>query len=79
MAISTATFRTNEVTLFLSREFPYAATCFSQDMLKHGETVSSILVEKWFKSYFPSNVNQFQYRLLQASVTQTIQFEKVNN
>jgi hypothetical protein len=74
MAISKATFRTNEVALFLSRKFPFATTCFSQDMLKHGETVSSLVVEKWFKSYFPSQVAFQEFRNLEASVTQTLQF-----
>ena len=74
MAISTATFQTNEVTLFLSRNFPYATTCFAQDMLKHGDTVKSTVVEKWFRGYFPSEVAAQQYRNLEANVTQTVQF-----
>lgn len=67
-----AEFVTNEVTLYLNNKYPYAATCFAQDMLEYGDTVASTLVEKWFKSYFPSNVNQFEYRSLEANVTQRI-------
>ena len=53
MALSTATFQTNEVTLFLSQRYPYATTCFAQDMLKHGDTVKSTIVEKWFPFILP--------------------------
>jgi len=74
MALSKSTFKTNEVTLFLSKRYPYATTCFAQDMLKHGDTVKSVVVEKWFKSYFPSEVAYSEYRMLEANVTQTVQF-----
>ena len=74
MALSKSTFKTNEVTLFLSKRYPYATTCFAQDMLKHGDTVKSVVVEKWFKSYFPSEVAYSEYRMLEANVTQTLQF-----
>jgi len=74
MALSKSTFETNEVTLFLSKRYPYATTCFAQDMLKHGDTVKSVVVEKWFKSYFPSEVAYSEYRMLEANVTQTVQF-----
>ena len=73
MKYSTATFVTNEVALYLNRKYPYAATCFSQDMLQYGDVVESAIVEKWFKRYFPSNVNQFEFRSLEAAVTQTVQ------
>jgi len=73
MTISSATFATNEVALYLDRKYPYAATCFSQDMAEYGDTVASAIVEKWFKRYFPSNVNQFEFRSLEAAVTQTVQ------
>jgi hypothetical protein len=53
MALSTASFQTNEVTLFLSQRYPYATTCFAQDMLKHGDTVKSTIVEKWFPFILP--------------------------
>ena len=78
MALSKSTFKTNEVALFLSRRYPFATTCFSQDMLKHGvkhgDTVKSVVVENWFKSYFPSEVAYSEYRMLEANVTQTVQF-----
>jgi hypothetical protein len=74
MALSKSTFKTNEVALFLSRRYPFATTCFSQDMLKHGDTVKSVVVEKWFKSYFPSEVAYSEYRMLEANVTQTLKF-----
>jgi hypothetical protein len=72
MALSTATFQTNEVTLFLSQRYPYATTCFAQDMLKHGDTVKSTIVEKWFRSYFPAESAFKLFRILEATVTQTI-------
>ena len=72
MAISQWTFNTLEVRLFLNRQYPYAAQCFAQDFTT--ETVPAIKVEKWFKSYFPSNMNQYMYRLLEANVTQTLQY-----
>lgn len=72
MAISQSTFRTNEVTLYLSHKFPYASTCFSREMQKYGETVPSSVVENWFKYYFPSNINQFEFRKLESCVTQFI-------
>ena len=74
MAKSKSTFRTNEVTLHLSRKYPFASTSFAQDMQKYDETIPSSIVEKWFKRYFPSNVNQFEFRTLESCVTQTIQF-----
>ena len=74
MALSKSTFQTNAVTLFLARTKPYAARCFAEDMVKYGDTVPSIEVEKWFKRYFPSNVNQYEFRNLEANVTQTLQF-----
>jgi len=74
MALSTATFETNQVTLYLARTKPYAARCFAEDMVKYGDRVKSTLVEKWFKTYFPSNVNQYEYRKLEANVTQTVNF-----
>jgi hypothetical protein len=74
MALSTATFETNQVALFLSKSYPFATTLFSQDMLQHGDTVKSVVVEKWFKSYFPSEVAFAEYRRLEANVTQTVQF-----
>ncbi len=74
MALSKATFETNQVTLHLAKTKPYAATCFAQDMVKYGDTVPSIEVEKWFKRYFPSNVNQYEFRNLEANVTQFLPF-----
>ncbi len=74
MALSKSTFQTNAVTLFLARTKPYASRCFAEDMVKYGDTVPSIEVEKWFKRYFPSNVNQYEFRNLEANVTQTLQF-----
>jgi hypothetical protein len=75
MAISTATFQTNQVTLHLAKTKPYASRCFAEDMVKFGDTVPSIEVEKWFKRYFPSNVNQYEFRNLEANVTQTVHFK----
>jgi len=74
MALSTATFETNQVTLFLSQRYPYATTCFAQDMLKHGDTVKSVIVEKWFRSYFPADTAFKLFRILEANVTQTVNF-----
>jgi hypothetical protein len=74
MAISKSTFRTNEVMLHLSHKFPFGSRQFYFDMQKYGEIVPSSIVEKWFKNYFPSNVNQFEFRTLESCVTQTVQF-----
>jgi hypothetical protein len=73
MALSKPTFKTNEVTLHLAKIKPYASRCFAEDTAKFGDTVPSIEVEKWFKRYFGSNVNQYEYRKLEANVTQTLQ------
>ena len=75
MPLQSATFDTNSVTLFLNRKYPYAATCFAQDSLKHGDRIPSTAVEKWFKSYFPSPLNATEYRNLEANVSQAITFE----
>jgi hypothetical protein len=76
MALAKAFFKINAVRLHLSKSFPYACTCFGQDMAKYGytDTVSSAHVERWFKSYFPSEVAYTEYRRLEANVTQTVQF-----
>lgn len=74
MALSKSTFQTNEVTLFLSQRYPYATTCFAQDMLQYGDTVKSVIVEKWFRSYFPADTAFKLFRILEANVTQTVQF-----
>jgi len=74
MALSKATFQTNQVALFLSQRYPYATHCFSQDMLKHGDMVPSLEVEKWFRSYFPAESAFKLFRILEANVTQTVQF-----
>lgn len=65
-----STFPTNDVSLFLSRQYPYAAKCFAEDMIKHGDSVDAILVQNWFKRYFPSNVAHTIYRNLEANVYQ---------
>lgn len=74
MAISKSTFQTNQVTLFLARTKPYAARCFAEDMVKYGDTVPSLEVEKWFRRYFTSEAAFYEYRNLEANVTQTVQF-----
>lgn len=74
MALSTATFQTNQVALFLARTKPYAARCFAEDMVKYGDTVKSTVVEKWFRRYFTSEVAFYEYRNLEANVTQAVQF-----
>jgi hypothetical protein len=70
MALKNSTFPTNDVRLFLSKQYPYAAKCFAEDMLKHGDLVESILVENWLRRYFPSNTARTIYRKLEASVYQ---------
>lgn len=72
MALTTATFNTNDVTLFLSNRYPYATHSFTQEMKKHGDTVSSFIVEKWFHSYFPTTSALKLFRVLEANVIQFI-------
>jgi hypothetical protein len=79
MALQSANFKTNDVTLFLSRSFPYAAQCFAQDMLKHGDTVPSLEVSKWFERYFPSPLGYNTFRNMECFVTQYANFTEVNN
>jgi hypothetical protein len=76
MPISSARFNTNEVTLFLAKRFPYAAQCFAQETLKHGDTICSTVVSKWFQRYFPSPTGFNTFRELECSVTQFINFSK---
>ncbi len=76
MPISTARFHTNDVTLFLSKRFPYAAQCFAQDNLKHGDTILSQIVSDWFQRYFPSPTGHNTFRELECSVTQFVNFSK---
>ncbi len=66
-----STFRTNEVTLFLAKKFPYASTSFAQDMVKYGDNVDSNIVENWFKRYFPTGPDIF--REMECECIQTIQ------
>ena len=60
------TYSVNDIALFLNRDYPYAATCWGQDMVGN-ERVTVSAVEKWFKRYFPSNVNQMVFRQMQAT------------
>jgi len=76
MPISTARFHTNDVTLFLSKRFPYAAQCFAQDNLKYGDTILSQIVSNWFQRYFPSPKGYTTFRELECSVTQFVNFSK---
>jgi hypothetical protein len=76
MAISTARFQTNDVTLFLAKRFPYAAQCFAQDNLKYGDTILSQTVSNWFQRYFPSPTGFNTFRELERSVTQFVNFSK---
>ena len=71
-----STFKTNEVTLFLAKRYPYAAQCFAQDTLEYGDTIPSMAVSKWFQRYFPSPKGFITFRELEASVTQTLHFKK---
>lgn len=73
MALQSAKFNTNEVSLFLARRFPYAAQCFAQETLKYGDTIPSMAVSKWFQRYFPSPTGFNTFRQLEASVTQFIE------
>lgn len=69
--MSQPTFITNEVTLFLAKRYPYCATCFGQDMVKHGDTVSELIVEKWLRRYFPAESAYNVWRALKNNVSQT--------
>jgi len=75
VALQSATFNTNEVTLFLAKRFQYAAQCFAQENLKYGDTIKSTVVSKWFQRYFPSPTNFNVFRELECSVTQFIDFK----
>ena len=47
----------------------FAQVCWHNDMVVDGNsTVSYDATAKWFKLYFPSNVNQYLFRLLEAHV-----------
>jgi hypothetical protein len=73
MALKNSTFPTNDVRLFLSKQYPYAAKCFAEDMIKYGDSIESFLVQNWLKRYFTSNVAYIIYRKLEASICQTIE------
>jgi hypothetical protein len=73
MALQSAKFNTNEVSLFLAKRFPYAAQCFAQETLEYGDTIPSMVVSKWFQRYFPSQTGFNTFRQLEASVTQFIE------
>jgi hypothetical protein len=75
VALQSATFNTNEVTLFLAKRFQYAAQCFAQETLKYGDTIPLMVVSNWFQKYFPSPTNYNIFRELEASVTQHISFK----
>jgi len=61
------TYSKNDIALFLNKQYPYASTCWSRDQVNADERVGISVVEKWFKGYFPSNVNQFMFRQMQAT------------
>lgn len=61
------TYSKNDIALFLGKQYPYAATCWSQDSVNADERVGILVVENWFKRYFPSNVNQMVFRQMQAT------------
>jgi len=61
------TYAKNDIALFLNRDYPYAATCWGADMVKEGDRVDVFMAERWFKRYFPSNVNQMVFRQMQAT------------
>ncbi len=63
-----STYKVNDITLFLSKRFPYAATCFAQDNV-HRERIPASEVAKWFKSYFPSPTNHEVFRQMEAHCT----------
>lgn len=65
--IQNSTFQTNSVKLFLDSQFPHASKCFAEDMIPYGESIQYILVENWFKRYFPSNLAYVLFRKLKAS------------
>lgn len=66
MKIKSLTFETNEITLFLSKQFPYAAQRFAQENLE--ETIPELAVEKWFKRYFPSPTNHITFNQLKLNI-----------
>ncbi len=71
MALPNATFKKNQVALFLDRNFPYAAIMFAEENAFQPENIPSTVVENWFKSYFPFSISELQYRKLEVDCTQT--------
>jgi len=61
------TYSVNDIALFLNRDYPYAATCWGQDMVG-SERVPVSTVERWFKRYFPDvNKAQYLFRSMEAT------------
>jgi len=71
--VKSSTFNRHEVENFLiNTGNTFAARCWYVDKV-HGATESRIChteVAKWFRGYFPSNMNQYLFRLLECEVTQ---------
>lgn len=69
--MDTWTFKTADVEKFLvDSGNNFASLCWHNYITT--DYVDSITVANWFKRHFPSNVNQFLFRSLEANVTQYI-------
>jgi hypothetical protein len=66
-------FSVHEVESFLCNiGLRFAQTCWHNDMIVDGDSnrVSYTQTANWFKRFFPSNQNQYLFRLLEAHCTQ---------
>jgi hypothetical protein len=70
---TTSTFSVYEVEDFLLNIGQrFAHLCWHNDMITDGcsDRVSHSVVSNWFGRYFPSNTNQYLFRLLEAHCVQ---------
>jgi len=73
MAISETTFNKEEIESFLCNIGQrFAQVCWHNDMVidHDGDRVTYTETSKWFKRFFPSNVSQYLFRLVEAHCTQ---------
>jgi hypothetical protein len=78
MAITETTFNVHEIESFLCNVGQrFAQVCWHNDMVVDGNSdrVTYTQTSKWFAKFFPSNTNQFLFRLAEAHCTQHTNIE----
>jgi hypothetical protein len=77
MALTESTFSKVEIKEFLHNSGnTYASKCWATDIKE--ERPSYTKTADWFKNYFPSNINQYMFRMAEWKCTQVFNDLKLN-